>query len=93
MIEPYLGKTATIGWYQQSDFLGFNNSTPQLVTLSVEGEHIKTYEKTAQQIGSHNRIFTIFSFFAMLFMIGTATFMHWIEYREILYKPPELETK
>ena len=47
-IEPYLDKPAKIGWYYQKDFLGFNNSLPQLVSLEVDGEKIKYYEKTVK---------------------------------------------
>ncbi|MGO2559998.1 MULTISPECIES: hypothetical protein [unclassified Psychrobacter] len=45
-VEPYLGKHAVVGWYDQPSFLGFKNDTPQLVTLKIDDKHLKTYDET-----------------------------------------------
>ena len=47
-VEAYLDKKATVGWYYQSNFLGFENSMPQLVSLEVADKHLKTYEEVAR---------------------------------------------
>lgn len=45
-IEDYIGKKAIFGWYYQTDFFGFHNPIPQLVSINVDGKYIKSYEDT-----------------------------------------------
>lgn len=75
-IEPYLGKTATVGWYDQPSFLGFENNVPQLVSLEVDGKYIKTYEEVFQAnrrshvvLGLICLFYTIFSIFLFIFIV------------------------
>ncbi|MDO4251268.1 MAG: hypothetical protein Q4C68_07135 [Moraxella sp.] len=49
-LQPYLGKMAKIGWYYQPDFLWLSNPNPQLVTLEVDGEVIRSYADTQRVI-------------------------------------------
>lgn len=68
-LEPYLGKQATIGWYYQPQFLGFQNNMPQLVSLEVEGKYLKTYE---DRFNRHNRknLINIFMVFFWLVLMS-----------------------
>ena len=68
-IEPYLDKPAKIGWYFQSDFLGFSNDFPQLVTLEVEGEQKRYYEKTLKFTKDANMIFLGITLFINIFWL------------------------
>ncbi|WP_066803879.1 hypothetical protein [Moraxella oblonga] len=43
-IAPYRNQSVRIGWYQKSDVLWFHNPHPQLVSLEVDGEVIRSYE-------------------------------------------------
>lgn len=67
--EPYAGKTARVGWYRQSKFLGFENRLPQLVTLEVEGKHVKTYEGTYELLNRLNKSNTYTTLFFMALSI------------------------
>ena len=66
-IEPYSNKQATVGWYDQSSFLGFKNNKRQLVSLEVDGKQIKTYEETSRIIMKINKskIYIYFFFIAL----------------------------
>ena len=68
-IEPYLDKPAKIGWYFQPDFLGFSNDFPQLVTLEVEGEQKRYYEKTLKFTKDANMIFLGITLFINIFWL------------------------
>lgn len=43
-ITPHRNQPVKIGWYQKSDVLWFHNPHPQLVSLEVDGEVIRSYE-------------------------------------------------
>lgn len=45
-IENYIGKKTIFGWYYQPDFFGLHNPTPQLVSINVDGNYIKSYANT-----------------------------------------------
>ncbi|MGP5505629.1 hypothetical protein [Psychrobacter celer] len=47
-LQPYVGKEVTIGWYRQQPFLGFKNDMPQLVSIEMNGEIMRSYEQTAK---------------------------------------------
>mgnify|MGYP000907661523 CR=1 FL=1 len=88
-LEPRLGKYATVGWYEQSSFLGVSNKLPQLVSLDVKGgkEDLQiTYEDTKSLIFDQNMIgvlvTSIFGFGFVLFMIKLNSLIN----RPILYK-------
>ena len=49
-LEPYVNKMVKVGWYEQPDFLGFKNDTPQLVTIEVDGQVIRNYAEVAKYI-------------------------------------------
>lgn len=49
-LEPYVNKVVTVGWYEQPDFLGFKNDTPQLVTIEVDGQVMRSYASRAEYI-------------------------------------------
>jgi hypothetical protein len=67
-LKPYLGKQATVGWYYQPQFLGFQNNTPQLVSLEVEGKYLKTYEDRLKINTIKNRINILMVFFWLALM-------------------------
>ena len=46
VLKPYVGNLVTVGWYEQPEFLGFKNDTPQLVTIEMDNEIIRSYEQT-----------------------------------------------
>ena len=67
-IEPYLGKDAIVGWYAQPSFLGFKNKIPQLVSLEVNGEYLKTYGETVTLNTRTNVVLgLIYLFFIVIF--------------------------
>lgn len=53
-LEPHLDKQVRVGWYKQKSFLWFDNPYPQLVSLSVNGETIRSYDDTLNLIQKHN---------------------------------------
>lgn len=70
-VEPYLAKRAKVGWYYQSEFLGFKNNRPQLVSLEVDGKYIKTYEETKRiyKITNKSGLFICLFFMALSIFI------------------------
>lgn len=52
--EQYQGKQAKIGWYQQKDVLWFSNDIPQMATVEVEGNVIRSYYVTVDMAKSNN---------------------------------------
>ena len=60
-LEPYMNKEVTIGWYQVKPFLGFKNEIPQLVTIDIDGETMRSYEHTAVKVARkrHGRIYVL----------------------------------
>lgn len=83
-IEPYLGKPAKIGWYFQSEFLGFENNFPQLVTLEVEREQKRSYKQTLKFTKDTNMIFLGITLFVNIFW--SWLFMKIVYPRDILYQ-------
>lgn len=53
-IEPYINQQVRVGWYQQKSFLWFDNPHPQLVSLSVNGKTIRSYDDTLNLIQKNN---------------------------------------
>lgn len=49
-LAPYINKEVTIGWYEVDSFLGFTNDMPQLVTIEMDGEVIRSYEHTSSKV-------------------------------------------
>ena len=47
-LEPYDGNKVTIGWYQQKEFLGFENDLSQLVSIEMNGKTMKSYEEVVK---------------------------------------------
>ncbi|WP_296208697.1 hypothetical protein [Psychrobacter sp. UBA3480] len=83
-VESYLGKQATVGWYYQPSFLGFKNNMPQLVSLEVNGKHLKTYEETVNKNKRKNKIFSfVYLFFTIIF---TVIFIFVIYPKDFIYK-------
>lgn len=69
-LEPYLNQQVRVGWYQQKSFLWFDNSHPQLVSLSVNGKIIRSYDDTLNLIKKNNdraRIGNIVIFIILFF--------------------------
>ena len=60
--EQYQGKQAKIGWYQQTDVLWFSNDIPQMATVEVEGNVIRSYYVTVDMAKSNN-----IEYFVLLF--------------------------
>lgn len=60
--EQYQGKQAKIGWYQQKDVLWFSNDIPQMATVEVEGNVIRSYYVTVDMAKSNN-----IEYFVLLF--------------------------
>lgn len=72
---PYINQTVNIGYYYQKDFLWFNNTTPQLVSLTVNKKIIRSYEDTLYEIKDNQRSFWYFHgifgiFFVALFLFS-----------------------
>lgn len=55
-LAPYIGKEVTIGWYKQDSFFGLGSSLPQLVTIKVENQEIRSYKRVADSIESSNSL-------------------------------------
>ena len=83
-VEPYLAKRAKVGWYYQSEFLGFKNNIPQLVSLEIDGKYLKTYEDIVKKNKRKNKIFSfVYLFFMIIF---TVTFIFVIYPKDIIHK-------
>lgn len=71
-LKPYLGQTATVGWYKQKSFLGVKNYTPQLVTLKVSGKKLMSYKKTTRYLDRRtsrsNMIFNLIQIYVFTLM-------------------------
>lgn len=52
---PYVDQKVTIGWYKQDKLLGFENKLPQLVTIEMDNEMVRTYKRTAEKIKSSRK--------------------------------------
>ena len=39
----------SIGWYRQQLFLWFKNNMPQLVTIEISDEAVRSYDDTAKK--------------------------------------------
>lgn len=68
-IEDYIGQQATIGWYYQDRFLWMKNPHPQLVTLSVGDQQLRTYQET-KGIIDRDRKGVYFDFMVFAVIIG-----------------------
>lgn len=68
-IEDYIGQQATIGWYYQDRFLWMKNPHPQLVTLSVGDQQLRTYQETKGIIEGKRKGF-YFHFILLVVVIG-----------------------
>ena len=40
----------TVGWHEQPEFLGFRNDKPQLVTIEVDGQVMRSYASRVEYI-------------------------------------------
>lgn len=49
-LQPYVDGAVTIGWYKIDKFLGFTNDIPQLVSIEMNGEVMRSYEHTAKKV-------------------------------------------
>lgn len=56
-LNRYIGNVVTIGWYEQKEFLGFKNSTPQLVNIEMDNEISYSYDDTAEFVNSMKDFF------------------------------------
>lgn len=59
-LEPYANKMVTGGWYEQPEFLGFKNEMPQLVTIEIDGEVMRSYAERETYIKELQRIYLYF---------------------------------
>ena len=68
---PYLGKTATIGWYHQPSYLGFHNDLPQLVAVDVDDKTLesRSYERTYDAKIRYAKIQAFIKFLLIEFLI------------------------
>lgn len=49
-LQPYLNQPDRIGWYYHPDYLWFHNPHPQLVSLEVAGEMVRSYDDTKNMV-------------------------------------------
>ncbi len=70
-IKPYINQQVRVGWYKEKSFLWFDNPHPQLVSLSVNGKTIRSYDDTLNLIKKDNRVERISNtvWFILLFII------------------------
>lgn len=67
-LEPYIDKEVTIGWYKINKLLWFENDMPQLVTIEMNDEIIRSYEHTATNV-SNRRHGSLYIFLPLAFII------------------------
>ena len=72
-LQPYVGKEVTIGWYRQQPFLGFKNDMPQLVSIEMNGEIMRSYEQTAKT--NHGLKYVNVGLYILVFL--SSVFVYW----------------
>ena len=78
-IEPYIGKTAKIGWYSLQDGWVYKNNARQALSLEVEDQQLMTYEEEKHQATKQNKVGVIFFIVSLLLF----TFM----FEKLIYPP------
>lgn len=70
-LAPYINKEITIGWYKVDSFLGFTNEMPQLVTIEMDSDTMRSYEHTANEVikVKNGRIYVLAPFFLLLILL------------------------
>lgn len=70
-LNPYISKVVTVGWYKQDYLLELTNERLQMVTLSSEGNAIRSYEQTLAIIERDKKASAILIFITLLFSVFT----------------------
>ena len=71
-LQPYVGKEVTIGWYRQQPFLGFTNDMPQLVSIEMDGEIMRSYEQTAKT--NHGLKYVNIGLYIFIFILSVSLY-------------------
>lgn len=67
-LKPYSEEEVTIGWYIINKFLWFENDMPQLVTIEMNGEVMRSYEHTDSKVRNIRKS-SLYIFLPLLFII------------------------
>ena len=68
-LRPYINEEVTIGWYKIDKFLWFKNDMPQLVTIEINDEAVRSYDDTARKINDR-RNGSLYIFLPLAFIIS-----------------------
>lgn len=78
-LAPYANNQVTIGWYMVEEFWGFTNDMPQLVTIEINGEVMRSYAHTAEKVNTVKND-TIYFMLPGLFLL--CCYFYWSSMRE-----------